>query len=58
MTGFSNSTRVVGEQAHRVEFMIRDRGSNFTAAFDAVEHYHLRRQTRAGGAINEYRLVA
>ena len=26
----------LGEQADRVEFMIRDRGSNFTAAFDAV----------------------
>jgi putative transposase len=26
----------LGEQAHRVTFMIRDRGSNFTAAFDAV----------------------
>ena len=26
----------LGEQAHRVEFMIRDRGSNYTAAFDAV----------------------
>ena len=25
-----------GEHAHRVKFMIRDRGSNFTAAFDAV----------------------
>jgi putative transposase len=25
-----------GEQAHRVKFMIRDCGSNFTAAFDAV----------------------
>jgi hypothetical protein len=25
----------LGEQAHRVKFMIRDRGSNFTAAFDA-----------------------
>jgi putative transposase len=25
-----------GEQTHRVKFMIRDRGSNFTAAFDAV----------------------
>jgi putative transposase len=24
------------EQPHRVKFMIRDRGSNFTAAFDAV----------------------
>jgi putative transposase len=24
------------EQAHRVKFMIRDRGPNFTAAFDAV----------------------
>ena len=24
------------EQAHRVKFMIRDRGSNYTAAFDAV----------------------
>jgi transposase len=26
----------LGEQAHRVKFMIRDRGSNFTAAFDSV----------------------
>ena len=26
----------LAEQAHRVRFMIRDRGSNFTAAFDAV----------------------
>ena len=26
----------LGEQAHRVKFMIRDRGSNFAAAFDAV----------------------
>ncbi len=26
----------LGEHAHRVKFMIRDRGSNFTAAFDAV----------------------
>src|ERR1035438_8404922 len=25
-----------GEQTHRVKFMIRDRGPNFTAAFDAV----------------------
>ncbi len=128
----------LGDQAHRVKFMIRDRGSNFTAAFDAVlagadirtvpcnvatprmnaiaerwiggcrrelldrtlmwnqnhlrrilrdyethhnqhrphrsllgaaplkplpepvdlEHYRVRRQTRAGGTINEYRLVA
>jgi hypothetical protein len=26
----------LGEQAHRVKFMIRDRGSNFTTSFDAV----------------------
>jgi putative transposase len=26
----------LGDQAHRVKFMIRDRGSDFTAAFDAV----------------------
>jgi putative transposase len=26
----------LGEQTHRVKFMIRDRGSNFTAAFDAI----------------------
>jgi putative transposase len=26
----------LGEQAHRVRFMIRDRGSNFTTAFDAI----------------------
>jgi transposase InsO family protein len=26
----------LGEQTHRVKFIIRDRGSNFTAAFDAV----------------------
>jgi hypothetical protein len=25
-----------GEQAHRVKFTIRDRGPNYTAAFDAV----------------------
>jgi putative transposase len=26
----------LGEQAHRVKFMIRDRGSNFAATFDAI----------------------
>jgi transposase InsO family protein len=26
----------LGEHAHRVKFMIRDRGSNFTSAFDAI----------------------
>src|ERR1035438_989262 len=26
----------LGEQAHRVKFMIRDRGSNFTATFDVI----------------------
>ncbi len=26
----------LGDQAHQVKFMIRDRGSNFTTAFDAV----------------------
>jgi putative transposase len=26
----------LGEQSHRVKFMIRDRGSNYTASFDAV----------------------
>jgi hypothetical protein len=26
----------IGDQADRVKFMIRDRGSNFTTAFDAV----------------------
>jgi len=26
----------LGEQVHRVKFMIRDRGSNYTAVFDAV----------------------
>ena len=26
----------LGEQAHRAKFMIRDRGSNYTTAFDAV----------------------
>ena len=26
----------LGDQAHRATFMIRDRGSNFTTAFDAV----------------------
>ena len=26
----------LGDHADRVRFMIRDRGSNFTAAFDAV----------------------
>ena len=26
----------LGQQAHRVKFMIRDRGSNFTSAFDAI----------------------
>jgi hypothetical protein len=25
-----------GEQTHRVKFMIRDRGPDFTCAFDAV----------------------
>jgi hypothetical protein len=31
-----NLTMDLGEQAERMKFMIRDRGSNFTAAFDAV----------------------
>ena len=26
----------LGDQAHRIKFMIRDRGPNFTSAFDAV----------------------
>jgi putative transposase len=26
----------LGEQAHRIKFMIRHRGSNYTAPFDAV----------------------
>jgi putative transposase len=26
----------LGDQTHRAKFMIRDRGSNFTTAFDAV----------------------
>jgi transposase InsO family protein len=26
----------LGDQAHRVKFMIRDRGSNFTTSFDAI----------------------
>ncbi len=26
----------VGDEAHRAKFMIRDRGSNNTAAFDAI----------------------
>ena len=26
----------LGDQAHQVKFMIRDRGPNFTTAFDAV----------------------
>ena len=26
----------LGEQAHQLRFMIRDRGSNFTATFDAI----------------------
>jgi transposase InsO family protein len=26
----------LGDQAHQAKFMIRDRGSNFTAAFDAI----------------------
>jgi transposase len=31
-----NLIMALGEQTHRVKFMIRDRGSNFTSAFDAV----------------------
>jgi putative transposase len=101
----------LGEQTHRVKFVIRDRGPNFTTAFEAVladagirtvlcnvrtprmnaiaerwiggcrrglphrslhgaaplnplfetvdlEHYRVRRPTRVGGLISEYRLVA
>jgi putative transposase len=31
-----NLTMDLGDQTHRIRFMIRDRGSNFTATFDAV----------------------
>jgi hypothetical protein len=31
----SNLIMYLGEQAHRVKFMIRDRSSNFTASLDA-----------------------
>jgi putative transposase len=31
-----NLSMDLGEQTYRVKFMIRDRGSNFTSAFDAV----------------------
>jgi putative transposase len=31
-----NLTMDLGDQAERMKFMIRDRGSNYTAAFDAV----------------------
>ena len=56
-----------------VKFMIGDRGSNFTTAFDAVladagiltalcnvrkPRMNVRRQARASGRISEYRLVA
>ena len=41
----------LGGQAHRVKFMIRGRGSNLAAAFDAV-------LADVGGQINEYRLLA
>jgi putative transposase len=54
----------LGEQAQRVKFMIRDRGSNFTAAFDAVladagiRTVLCNIQTPRMNAINEYCLVA
>ena len=40
----------LGEQAHRVKFMIRDRGSNYTAAFDAVLAGRVMCDSAAGGA--------
>ena len=43
----------LGEQTHRIKFMIRDRGSNFTSASGAI----LARR-RHPDTINEYRLVA
>ena len=56
----------LGEQADRVKFVIRDRGSNFTAAAPLkplpqpvdLDQYRIRKRARAGGLINEYRLVA
>lgn len=55
----------LGEQAHRVKFMIRDRGSNRGALplkplpepVDLDQHC-ARRHARVSGIINEYRLVA
>ncbi len=40
----------LGEQAHRVKFMIRDRGSNYAAAFDAVLAGRVMCDSAAGGA--------
>jgi hypothetical protein len=53
----------LGGQAERMKFMIRDRGPDFTAVFDAVlanagiRTILQRAQAHVGGLINEYRLV-
>jgi hypothetical protein len=45
----------IGDHADRVKFMIRDRGSNFTTAFDAVlADAGSRRKQVLGGLTSEY----
>ena len=53
----------LGDEAHRAKFMIRDRGSNYTASFDAVFQppargfrapRSIRRKPVLYGLINEY----
>jgi hypothetical protein len=47
----------LGEQAGQFKFLLRDRDSKFTAAFDGVFAWVERKQV-LGGLINEYRRAA
>ena len=55
-----NLALTLGERFEDIRFLIRDRGPNFTASFDAVDldRRRILRKPVLGGLINEYSRAA